>query len=212
VWRSRALGPTFIVWAAACHCFGCFVGLGTRAADPEAEPDDLDGGGGDAGEAGLGDGGASSENLHSYGTFEEGCGAWNGLHSTRASDPLARSGSQSCRVCATGEGAFFTVGDRGFLAAPPPGRYRAEAWIRAAPGAPAPVKAFLHLRTFRQTPDFEVVETKTGPFDGPDDVWRRAELVLAVTQPAERLNVYVAAEVAAGACFLLDDVIVVRLE
>jgi hypothetical protein len=157
---------------------------------------------------------AARPNLHPAGDFTEGCTGWYPYMSTHAASTTARSGPRSCRVCSKDvPDDVFTADDTGFLTPPPGARYRAEAWVRAAPGSPVPSGGVaLHIRTFQSSPWMQFDQASSASID-VDDTWRRLEIELTVTTTDKRLNVYVGGETEPGVpCFLVDDVHVERLE
>jgi hypothetical protein len=153
--------------------------------------------------------GARGPNLHGFGTFESGCDPWAPFGASAEASGDAHTGSGACRVCALGS-SDFTLDDEGFLASPAPGRYRARAWIRTAPGSAAPPFVGLILRTVNRPTDSEVQEIEKAANDGAvSDDWQPASVELDVTLPAEALNVVVYSE--SHTCLIVDDVTVERL-
>jgi hypothetical protein len=150
-------------------------------------------------------------NLHRNGGFERDCSGWFPYRSTLAPSPLARTGAGACLVCADETDPYFATDDHGVLARPPVGaEYRVEAWVRRAPGSPALLRSNLTLRTRNEWP-FTVVEQGVDDGPGATDGWQRLEARLAVTRPAESLNVAVSAQRGQGrGCFVVDDVVLVR--
>lgn len=164
----------------------------------------------DAGDA------AGAPNLHPRGTFETGtCGSWVGFQGTVAQDSNARTGSGSCLVC-TGPMTtdYFTADDNG---APGPAvvgaTYRAEGWVRSAPGKPNAGPVRLFLRNFTVVGGtFRGLESSASASSEVDAQWRSRATTLTVTKDGGKLNVFVSADHRSGACFLLDDVTVRRID
>ena len=159
-----------------------------------------------ASESGVADSGdgTGTPNLHPDGTFESGCGRWQTVNGTETASGDAHTGSGSCRICSTGPGGF-SFDDKGFLASPPPGRYQASAWIRPAPGEPAPRSWGILLRTVDEPtgPSFaEVEKSASNPAVTTD--WAELTVALDVTKPADVLNVVVYTD--SSMCLLVDDV------
>ncbi|MDB4935498.1 MAG: hypothetical protein JWP87_2470 [Labilithrix sp.] len=153
-------------------------------------------------------------NLHPAGTFEDGtCAPWNSYQGTIGPSTTAHTGTRSCRACAKPSTTdIFSADDTG---APGPAivgaTYRAEGWVRTSPGDPAPPFVRLVLRNFKyQGNTFVDLESGDSPKLPIDATWMKFEVVLTVTK-AGTLNVYLPGDAATGACFLLDDVVVQRI-
>ena len=166
----------------------------------------------DAGDAGS-DALSGPQNLHPNGTFETGIAPWGAYQGTVASDSTARGGTKSLRAC-TRDGTldYFTADDGSALGGPVMGAtYRAEVWVRTAPGAVVPPSVALWIRSANYTGGFQSIETDNN--DGPPltATWQKLSVTLKITKPAERLGIFVGADQATNACFLIDDVTLVRL-
>ncbi|MBX3186726.1 MAG: hypothetical protein KF819_06910 [Labilithrix sp.] len=152
---------------------------------------------------------ATRPNLHKNGTFETGCDFWGAYRSTLASESAyARSGAKSCRVCSDGS-TFYSIDDGGHVDNPPVGSvFYAAMWVRKAPGYPVATKAFIMLRTF-DNPPWKERDIVQSPHITLTDAWQRLEATLVVTQ-GQYVNVVGAG--ADGGCFLIDDVVLERVE
>jgi hypothetical protein len=174
----------------------------STASDTSAASDALDGGD----NAGV--------NLHPQGSFETGtCAPWVGFQGTVEVVPTAHSGSGACRVCNSPSTTdYFTADDN---STPGPGTigasYRAEAWVRADPTAPAPpaVKLFLRNSAIVGGMFTELEGSSSAPIV-VNATWQRLEVTLPYTK-AGNLNVFVGADAAPNACFVLDDVVLRRV-
>jgi hypothetical protein len=154
--------------------------------------------------------------IHPSGTFETGkCGAWTAYQGTVQQDGTARTGSGSCRVCtATATTDFFTADDKGSTGPALVGAtYRAEGWVRSTPDKPTPGPVRLILRNFTVAggtfTDLESTRSDPGYVEAP---WHSRASTLTITKGGGKLNVVVSGEHRSGACFLLDDVTVQRID
>lgn len=159
---------------------------------------------------------AAPPELHPNGTFESGLAPWVPYHGTVASDTTARTGTHSLRTCAQASvpsDSVFSADDSGAVLGPVVGAtYHASAWVRTAPGATAaPRSVNLLFRTIDTSPAFAEVENSYTPSIAMSTTWTKLETDLKVTTAAQALNVAVTGHYEAGACFLIDDVSVVRL-
>lgn len=160
---------------------------------------------------------AGAPSIHPQGTFEGGtCAPWAGYQGSVTASTLAHTGSFSCRVCtAPTTTDFFTADDNG---ASGPGTvgatYRAEAWVRTDPSQPAPSEINVFLRSFRVDDNgvFLALESASSPDTTIGAQWKYIETTLQLTKPNGRLNVFVGAPHSPGACFLLDDVALRRID
>ena len=156
-------------------------------------------------------GDAAGVNLYPRGgTLDTSCEPFVGFQGTVTPTSTARTGAGACRVCTNPMTTdYFTADDGGEFGAVAVGeRYRARVWVRAEVGAPAAPGVTLHLRTV--TPPFNTVTNDMSPTASIDATWKQLETTTTVTE-ASRVNVYVAAGHAPGACFVLDDVTLERL-
>jgi hypothetical protein len=155
---------------------------------------------------------ALGDNLHPFGTFEQGCAPWYAYQSTASADSVAHGDAQSCKVCWTSGTTYFGADDTGFLANPPLGRYHAEAWVRQVAGATIPPGVMITLRTKIGTSMTTFPEKAESVPITVSITWARIEVDLVVTQAAEKLNVVVGSASSPDACFLVDDVRVFRVQ
>jgi hypothetical protein len=154
-------------------------------------------------------------NLHSSGSFEDGCKLpWDAYNGTLAPSTTAHSGGKSCRVCVKStvapDDTFAADDNRASGAASVGARYRASAWVRADDSAPALPIALL-LRAATSTRYYELTE---GPKTALDLQWRRLEVTLTVTSANTFPNVVIdgRANPSSNNCFLLDDVEVRQIQ
>lgn len=216
----RLLGPCLLVLLTQAGCSLLFA-MDDFASDApshgdggtDAEGPDVEAGTFDAPES-KGDASVDAgegENLHPNGTFETTCSPFRGFMATvEVSDAAAHEQSRSCMVCATEMTGFFTADDLGVADAPPGSTFRAEAWVHAAPGRPAPTATILVLRSVTYNPFTEVEKVDAfGP--APSTTWTRVAVDLPITKTAAKINVVVGGPAAANACFLLDDVRLTRV-
>jgi hypothetical protein len=232
---ARALAAGFLAACAACSLLTSVDGLSGGAAERDAAGSDASGDGpganadatdalvtndGAAGDGSTaGDGGPDASvpvELHPNGTFEDGLAPWGAYHGTVALDATARTGTKSLRPCAQPNPPadnIFSGDDQGAVPNPVIGAtYHASIWVRADPAASmAPSGVLLLFRTI-QLPNFAEVEVKTTTPVTLDATWKKLEIDLPVTMPAKALNIAVIGQHAAGACFLVDDVSVVRIQ
>jgi len=149
-------------------------------------------------------------NLHPNGTFESSSSPWIGYKGTIALDPTAHTGTGSLRACSGAGSGVFTADDKGPIPNPINGAtYRVSAWVRDAPSAPAASGLTLFLRTIAGGIDQQQSMSSGAPLTS---AWQRLETTLLVSKPADVLNVYVGGNISSGACFLLDDVVVDRIQ
>lgn len=196
------------------------AGEGTGA-DGEALPDgSLPGAdaGTDAPATADADGGTvAGVNIHPQSTFETAdaaCGpGWGTYQSSLEKNAVAHGGTASCRVCMnSGILDFYTADDGGSSGATTLGvRYRAEAWVRTAPGFPSPGPGRLFLRNFKVTGGFEDLESKSSDAVMLDFNWRLVSTELLITKPGGVINVFIGMDAVAGSCFLIDDVTLRRV-
>lgn len=152
-------------------------------------------------------------NIHPNGTFEASLDPWGAYQGTIAPDATAHTGARSLRVCGGTNVDYFTADDNSALVGPSIGAtYRAEGWVRTAPGAVTPPSINIFLRTVDLSRGFEVVELGQNEGAPLTSTWQKLSVTLKVTKPAERLGVFVGADWVAGACFLLDDVTLQRFD
>ncbi len=152
-------------------------------------------------------------NLHPEGTFETGCSRWRG-NATHAASTTARTGSASCLVCANANAPpapFFSIDDLGLSGPATPGAtYRAGGWARLAPGTIGPGPVALTLRNLSS--DGKNLESLSSADTRLSTEWQRFESTLSITKSGGKVDVYIAADYVPGACFLLDDVVVERVD
>lgn len=164
-------------------------------------------------DASLDSGPSLGPNLLIDGDFEgtgETCGSWSSFRGHEASDTVARSGSASCRVCGDETTGGFTVDPlgSGVANALPGETYRAEAWVRTAPGQPVSGSIAIVHRIYDGDEEKDVVYSFRVE---PSGDWQRIELT-HTARVAGRIEVYIQAVAsAAGQCFLVDDVTLNRV-
>ncbi len=186
---------------------------GAIASDSDASGHDGATGGRDAGYEAMTDasdaGGAP--NLHPQGTFENGtCDPWGSFQGSVHASDVGHSGGGSCEVCTLPTTVDrFTADDNG---APGPSvagaTYHAEGWARTSPGKAPPGLVDLNLRNVTPEP----IEQTRSAQSLVNDVWQRFETTLAVTKPNGRIGVYISGEHRPNACFLIDDVVLSRVQ
>ncbi|MBS2018661.1 MAG: hypothetical protein JST00_37690 [Deltaproteobacteria bacterium] len=167
----------------------------------------------DADEDAGSDAGPAPPNVHPNGTFDTTLDPWAAFQGTASKDTTARTGPFSLRACGKAGFGYFTADDGSAFEGPVLGAtYRAEAWVRTAPGAAVPPVIKIFLRSASFTPDFTSVESTEA--DGPalTSTWQKLSVTLKLTKPAQRLGIYVGADYVPEACFLLDDVALQRVE
>jgi hypothetical protein len=164
-------------------------------------------------DAGGGDD-SGAPNIHPRGTFESGvCDSWTAFQGKLAQDTTARTGTGSCRVCTlTTTTDYFTADDLGAAGPAVVGAtYRAEGWARSAPGAPNVGAVTFVLRNFTTAGGFKALETHGSASRPVDANWQRYETTMTITMAGGTINVIVSADHRPGACFLIDDVTLRRL-
>ena len=178
------------------------VAVGPPPATGDAAPLDA------ADEAGL-------PNLHPNGTFEATTMPWYGFQAQPITlDSTAHSGSKSLRVCtAQTTTDYFTADDQGAITNPVANAtYHATAWVRVPQGGVPLPEVKLFMRTVNTSPSYVTLEFAETALAAVDESWKQFEVALVVTKPAQRLNVVVGATHVAGACMLIDDVRVERVQ
>lgn len=148
------------------------------------------------------------DNLLANPGFEQGLAGWVALDGTLEDSDIARSGERSARLCAADAETGYALGDSpDSVAAPAPGElYRARAWVRAAPGEPAPLVTLI----LREPPPEAGVETRSSAL-ALDESWRAVEIEHRI-DTASSLAVLVRGLEGQQSCFLIDDLELVRLE
>lgn len=159
------------------------------------------------------DGGPSLPNLHPNGTFEANLVPWGAYQGVATQSDLARTGAHSLRACGTSNVDFYTADDGSALGPPTIGAtYRAEAWVRTSPGASAPPSMTIFLRSVSFTGGFQSIETNDAKAPGAiTSTWQKLTVTITITKAAERFGIFVGADPSAGGCFLLDDVVLQRI-
>jgi hypothetical protein len=216
--------------ATACSLLNSVDGL-TGGAGPALVPEGGEGGGGGLDATSNGDavsdaaveaslirdaGDEAGSNLHPSGTFEgPTCDPWSGYQGTVEKVTDARTGTGACRICTSPTTTdYFTADDKGQGGAATVGAsYRAEAWVRTAPGKAVPGASSLFLRSFSTAGgQFTSLELENSPKKPLTDTWMKLEATLTITKPGGTLNIFVGADTNPGACMLLDDVYLERLK
>jgi hypothetical protein len=158
---------------------------------------------------------ASLPNIHPAGTFESGttCDPWGYFESTISWNDVAHTGKGSCRVCSvTGKTDGFTADDKGIIGSAPIGAvYHLSAWLRAAPGSSVATTGYVVLRTIN-FPSYDTIEGLSSDSVLLTDTWQKLDTTLTVNGAADALDVVIAGDYAADACFLFDDVVVERIK
>jgi hypothetical protein len=153
--------------------------------------------------------------LLSNGSFEEtngvGCGTgWVSYNGTGVLDKAnAHHGAQSCRVCygSLGGQSFFVTAN---LLSPQAGMYAAEAYVRPAPGQPAPPKVYFSISSTNADGgvDYSATPSPVTPTD-----WGPVQTTIAVGADAGNVAVNVGGSyegLDAGQCILVDAVKLIR--
>jgi hypothetical protein len=175
-----------------------------------------------SGEADASDGAVTSDadaalaELHPNGTFESGGAPWGSYNgNVFVLDGTARTGSRSLRACGQATAPadpIFSGDDNGAAGAPIVGAtYRATAWVRTAPGSAVPPGVSMRFRTI-QLPVFVETEIRETAGVAITSTWQKLDIELPVSKSAAKLNIAVLGKWAAGACFLIDDVSIVRIQ
>jgi len=159
------------------------------------------------------DSGPSLPNLHPNGSFEANIVPWGAYQGVVTQNDLARTGAHSLRACGNNGVDFYTADDGSALGAPTIGAmYRAEVWVRTSPGAPAPPSMTLFIRSVNFTGGFQSIETANVDTVGAiTSTWQKLSVTITITKAAERFGVFVGADPSAGGCFLLDDVVLQKI-
>lgn len=161
--------------------------------------------------------------LAGAGTFERasGCVSQDSILATfteavGSDGSVFHGGARSCKLCRDGSEGSFSIEHahptRGNGV--PKGTYRAEAWVRKAPGGAAPV-ALLSLRTYRFFPfDDDVSQREDSSPSILSDDWQRLTIDLVVTQANSRIEASVSFEApkAPGVCGTTDDIVVYKID
>jgi hypothetical protein len=197
-----------IIAAASASC-AAFSSADESPADPPLDPG-AEAGGEDAGakDGEPGDGVAGAGNLIVNGGFEQAgaaCGpGWSPRRSTLTRSTEARSGEASCLVCLDPGMELGNVwpSDNKLADAKAGDTYFAEAWVAAAPEGPA-AKMIMHLLV----DDTDVAFTSVIPGQS----WERVQIQGAADHDGViNFALRVSQHEALPACFLVDDVVVVK--
>jgi hypothetical protein len=155
-------------------------------------------------------------NIHPQGTFEgTSCDPWVSYQGTLERVDVAHSGSGACRVCTKATTTDVFTGDDGGQPGPAivGATYRARGWVRTAPSRVAPGNVALLLRSFTtEGGTFTDIESQNSGGTPITATWTQFATELTITKPGGTLNVYVAGDHVADACFLMDDIVVQRLK
>lgn len=136
--------------------------------------------------------------------FELGCSGWRGLYATAEESSIARTGSKSCRVCATtGTDSFIFIQDL------PPAvvgaQYYGEAWLRTDPGdggVPPDPRAKIVVLNSESTE----LQTAEGPAAALTSEWKKVTALLVAKQAGNSMLMTVESHGVYPLCFLVDDV------
>ena len=135
------------------------------------------------------------------------------FNSTLSTSSNGRTDGSACKVCghSAGPGSFSYSTDVAGAVATVGAHYHATAWYRnPVAGATASSVSFA-LRSIVSTPTFGEIEvaSKSGTI-GSD--WRRIDVDLVLTKPAQGVDVFLAAPYGPGVCFVFDDLQVTRTD
>jgi hypothetical protein len=153
-------------------------------------------------------------NLEPNATFETGTDGWIAFQGMLSVSFTAHGGGKSLRVCTSIAGTTSTFAGDDNLS---PGdaiigaSYRARASARTDPAGDMPGPIQLGLRTVNKDVGFVVKDSAVATPVALDATWRQLEVTLAVTERG-LLNVTASAGTVPGACFLLDDVVLQRIQ
>jgi len=172
------------------------------------------------------DGPSGSPNLVPNGDFEmntgTACTGWGSYQGTVTASSTAHGGNSACLICSKVSGVFS--GGVPVLSKPvPAGTYVGTAWVKAAGGRANSLQATLNMRVFCDppTPTLECYHGVTSvPFG---DAYRKVGPLTFVVPDGGRgpqdaalgdMDTYVSVDNGAspGDCFLVDDVVVERLD
>jgi hypothetical protein len=154
-------------------------------------------------------------NLFPLGDFELGGCAGDGYYSSLIADSTAHGGGKSCRVCSSGMSpdVFSFDSDIDNVALPVGAHYVAEAWIRTATSAGPPANGVeLTLRTHTDAPvvEHDLVFTN---YTTVTQTWQLLTIELDIKEPGiPKLEVVVDGQYDSGTCFLVDDIVVRRVQ
>jgi hypothetical protein len=211
----RTLAMCLLVVVTGCSLLTSLSGFsGGTEPSGDAAASDADATTDAATDAATDDGAGAPPNLVETGDFEDPtvteCGPpWMGFQGTLDRTSEAHSGTGACKVCGSPGAAVYTI-DGFEVAGPKIGEtYVASAWVRAAPGSPSAGRFVLHIRLRRGG----VLADGAKPADvSLTSTWQRVEVKLELSDTPDALNVYGAAnDAAAGSCFLIDDIALVRV-
>jgi hypothetical protein len=159
---------------------------------------------------------SGAPNLHPQSTFENGtCAPWYGYQGATSFSATAHTGTGACRICTLPSTTdFFTADDTGVAGAAAVGAtYRASAWARTDPAAPGPGPVTVYLRSFAVPGGtFTSLERGVSPSADLGSQWQRLEATLTITKPDGTINVFIGGAHRANACFLIDDVVLQRVD
>jgi hypothetical protein len=214
--RTAQSGALVLILAGSATCSSSYRLDETPVGAPDHDAAAaLDGAARDAETRTEADGAPTLVNIHPFSSFESGCAGWAPYQAELTSDDHGHSGAKSCRVCSTVTNPpdISTADDNGAIDSAGVGqRYRVEAWIRRTfdgAGGP-PGGAGVVIRTFDVGP--LVRKEQAGSALVPaSETWTLLTADLDITQPAQKIGVYVGGASQIGTCFLLDDVRVYRL-
>ena len=154
-------------------------------------------------------------NLFPLGDFELGGCSGEGYFSTLTVDPNGRGGGKSCQVCSNGVSptVFSFDSDIDNVSPPMGARYVAEVWVHTAASVGPPASGVeLTLRTHTDTPVVQHDLAFTN-YTTVTDAWQMLKIDLDIKEPGiPKLEIVVDGQYDNGKCFLVDDIVVRRVQ
>lgn len=178
--------------------------------DPDLVSNGVDAGAGaDSGPAADTGAGTGDSGVIARGGFEStNCLGWTPNGATLESDPVARGGSFSCRLCDENAGREGPVwGTYQVVSSLAPGTYAARAFVRTS-GDAGPFEVYLGLQAVDGTEQAigDTIERKV--IIAPGDDWTPVTTKLVV-EPGQGAALSILSR-SGGSCFLVDDVELVK--
>jgi hypothetical protein len=145
-------------------------------------------------------------NLLTNGDFENGCAGWavNLLGTMAVGDPLARHGSESCRVCRVSLDGGYEFVNYATLTSVPPGTYVFEAWVRSAPDGGPPPSSIQSRVSVLDKKGMSLKDGPTSPGITVTDVWSMTSALVTFSGDGGA-QLAVLLLVTGGQCWLVDD-------